>query len=81
MNTPNPSGPRRAPANGAPGRYAADPDLDVSRPVSGGSTPLATALTSKNLLPQKPKSVTYVLNQECYPSLDRAPPLILNSEF
>ena len=31
---------RRAPANGAPSRYAAAPDLKVRRRVSGGSTPI-----------------------------------------
>jgi hypothetical protein len=69
---------KRAPANGAPDRYAAVPDLRVSGLDSGGSTPLATALTSGQFkrflafgsVTTARKSVTHVLNLNCYLCID-----------
>ena len=55
---------RRAPANGAPSRYAAAPDLEVSRRVSGGSTPLATALTTG---PSRASKMSYLKKQKVLP--------------
>ena len=71
---------RRAPANGAPDRYAAVPDLRVKGLDSGGSTPLATALglaASDGFLPFESvttgrESVTYVLNLNRYLCIDCA---------
>lgn len=69
----------RAPANGAPSRYAAVLALRVGGPDSGGSTPLATALRHSFAIPHlanesvtlKSKSVTHVLNLKCYLCIDR----------
>ena len=71
---------RRAPANGAPDRYAAVLDLEVAKPDSGGSTPLATALALGRFdrhgifqsVTFEPKSVTRVLNLKCYLCIDCA---------
>jgi len=71
---------RRAPANGAPDRYAAVPDLRVTGRDSGGSTPLATALelgAAERFLPFQSvttgrESVTHVLNLKCYLCIDCA---------
>ena len=73
-------GERRAPANGAPDRYAAVLDLGGAKPASGGSTPLATALASGPFdrlwafesVTTEPKSVTHVLNLKCYLCIDCA---------
>ena len=71
---------RRAPANGAPDRYAAVPDLRVKGLDSGGSTPLATALglaasdgslTLESVTTGR-ESVTYVLNLNRYRCIDCA---------
>ena len=71
---------RRAPANGAPDRYAAVPDLRVKGLDSGGSTPLATALglaASDGFLAFESvttgrEGVTYVLNLNRYRCIDCA---------
>jgi len=68
----------RAPANGAPNRYAAVLDLRVGEPDSGGSTPLATALGRSPTIPvlsgegvtPRARSVTHVLNLKCYLCID-----------
>ena len=69
---------RRAPANEAPDRYAAVPDLRVKGLDSGGSTPLATALDHSHFenfglfqdLTFARQSVTHVLNLKCYLCID-----------
>jgi len=71
---------RRAPANGAPDRYAAVLDLEVAKSDSGGSTPLATTLNFGHLQPLLDSQavtfarqcVTYVLNPKCYLCIDCA---------
>ena len=76
----NALGCRRAPANGAPDRYAAVPDLRVRGLDSGGSTPLATALGLEaserfwafRSVTTSHESVTHVLNLKCHPCIDCA---------
>lgn len=73
----------RAPANGAPSRYAADLDLKVAGGRSAAALPhwrphsapdVANLAKTFKALPRNPKSVTHVLNPTCYLCSDCAVP-------